>query len=113
MGSWGSGTLDNDDSWDWLNDWHEEVHRYNLTDTLEAVTGFPQEEYLELPDELRTWAASQPDPVPASLLDLTLRAVRRIRTNSEMQEVWAESEEGAAWEAAMGDLQARLIQQPL
>jgi hypothetical protein len=44
------------------------------------------------------------------MVSLALKAVERIKTDSELKELWDESENPAEWYAAVGNLEARLRQ---
>ncbi|MFL6255397.1 MAG: DUF4259 domain-containing protein [Pyrinomonadaceae bacterium] len=44
------------------------------------------------------------------MVSLALRAIERIRTNSELKELWDESENPDPWYAAVTDLEARVKQ---
>ena len=50
---------------------------------------------------------SKADP---GLISLALKALERIKTNSELKELWDESENPAEWYQAVGNLEARLMQ---
>jgi hypothetical protein len=134
MGAWGAGTFENDDAADWLADLCDGPNQEALAEALAAVAGAGADEYLEapdcsaglaaaefvaalkgapgadLPDEARACAAKLETKADPGLVSLALRAVERVRADSELKELWDESEDPAEWYAAVGDLEARLKQ---
>ena len=131
MGAWDIGPFDNDDASDWLYDLEESSDTSVIADTLEAVTD-AGDDYLEapdcstalaaaeivaalrghplpnLPDEAKTWTEANEGLDVSSLVPEALAAVKRIRTNSELKELWDESSEAAKWHATLDDLSSRL-----
>jgi hypothetical protein len=74
-------------------------------EVLAAMKGAPSE---KLPREIADWtsqtnAASSPD-----LNKLAVRAVEKVRRNSELKDLWLEAEGLNEWTAALQDLQTRL-----
>lgn len=134
MGAWGSGNFENDDASDWLGDFCDDPDKQLLSDALSTVAEMDADKYLEAPDCSVALAASEvvaalkgvtnpnmPDEVKEcvsklktkadpSMISLALRAVERIKTNSELKELWDESENPDEWYAAVGELEARLKQ---
>ena len=133
MGAWGTGTFDNDTAGDWADGLAERkdlslVHETLLTvasgdcyldadDASEALAacevvarlkgdGGPRNAYTEAVDE---WVEAHPQPVPLELVALATAAIDRILgENSELAELWAESESAAEWRAAVEDLRRRV-----
>ena len=60
------------------------------------------------PQEVLDWASKNKAPDPLDLLDLARRAVERVRTNSELKDLWLEAEGLNEWSAALRDLEERL-----
>ena len=119
MGAWGPGSFENDDALDWLSTFLDDDDDAILWDQLEYAGA------LDAPTACATLAAAEviatagghpPPDAPDELLelprealeretyDLALRAVARVK-RSELAELWAGQPE---WEAAVGDLEARL-----
>ena len=133
MGAWGAGSFENDDASDWLADFCEAPSKQLIVDALATVADLGAADYLEAPDcsvgiaAAEVVAAQQGAPnlnltaeakdcstklesVDASTLSLALKALERIKTNSELKELWDESETPSEWYAAMSDLESRLRQ---
>ena len=132
MGAWGAGSFDNDDAADWLAEFCDDPNEGALSGALTTVAEADAEEYLEapecsfglaaaefvaalkgapssdMPDEARACLAKLTVKANPGLVSLALRAVERIRTNSELRELWDELEDPGEWYAAVGDLEARL-----
>ena len=131
MGAWGTGNFDNDEALDWLYLLSEAPDLLLLQTTLEAVTG-SEEDYLdatdcaqalaaaeiiaalaghppeELPEEVAGWIDGRPAP-PDDLKMLALIAIEAISgEDSELRELWEESDEFEEWQAVLNDLTARL-----
>jgi hypothetical protein len=71
-----------------------------------ALSGAPAR---PLPGSIRTWLDQGPGPLSDNLRALALDALERVRTESELQEVWEEA--GATeWLAALAELESRLGQ---
>jgi hypothetical protein len=129
MAAWGSGNFDNDDAQAWLgqvaalsvddlkllfsrvadNDGYLEAPESGVAiaaaEVVAALKGTPPE---AVPREISDWvnkknAGSLPD-----LTGLALRAVQRVRTNSELKDLWLEAEGLNEWSAALRDLEKRL-----
>ncbi|HEU4566145.1 MAG TPA: DUF4259 domain-containing protein, partial [Gemmatimonadaceae bacterium] len=62
------------------------------------------------PPEVAEWVAENRDDDGArpELVALARRAVERIAAESELRDLWAESDDFEAWEASVADLRARL-----
>ena len=134
MGAWGSGSFENDDASDWIADFCDDPDKDLIAGTLSTVAEMGADGYLEAPDCSVGLAAAEvvaalkgaPNPdmpdeakdclsklklkVEPSMVSLASRAVERIKTNSELKELWDESENPAEWYAAVGNLEARLKQ---
>jgi Domain of unknown function (DUF4259) len=61
----------------------------------------------DVPDELQSWIQSQDDPDNV-LLVRALSAVRRVLRNSELRELWQESELYPDWRERIQSLMKRL-----
>ena len=134
MGAWGPGNFDNDAAQDWLYDFGEndfrlidrtlagvaamieadELDAWEAQEVLAAAecvaaaAGFPPD---NPPPELAEWMAeNSPMPVKPEYIEMARRAVARVLAQSELREVWLESEEFGGWETAVLNLQYRLNQ---
>lgn len=133
MGSWGILPFENDDALDWVWELEDAEDFSVLEDALEHVASATDEEYVEaaeaeealaaaeviaallgkklgtLPEAVSIFLERHRGKVPdAKLVSLTIKAVQRVRTSSELKELWEESDDAEKWEAAMDDLLARL-----
>lgn len=130
MGAWGFGAFDNDDAGDWLEELEESEDTTFIADTLDRVVSF--EDDLEATDASRAVAAAEivaalrgrppadfdemaKDWVKANrslnvadLVQPALAALQRVRTASELKDLWDESKEAAQWYAALDDIAGRL-----
>jgi hypothetical protein len=130
MGAWGSGSFQNDDASDWIADFGDDPDESAIVDALSTVVGM--NDYLEAPDCSVAIAAAEvvaalkgspnpamPEEVKESIgmlgidadrdkVVLALKALERIKTDSELKELWDEAEEPAEWYGAITDLEARL-----
>ena len=128
MGAWGTGAFDNDDAADWVyileTDGIDAVDAA-LSDALEAddlaqpldtnavaaaevVAAALGRPAAELPEAVATLAGDLASRVTDEHLEQARTAAQRVLASSEIGELWAESDEDAAWRAAMDDLIARL-----
>ena len=130
MGAWGAGTFENDDALDWLGEFRAEgiqAAAAALADVL-ALKG----EYLEaplasravaaaevvaaasgrpganLPDDLADWLTSHQVQQRAELLRNAAAALTRVMAESELRDLWADSDEFEVWEATLRDVLSRL-----
>jgi hypothetical protein len=130
MGAWGVGTFENDDAGDWVYQLEEANDLDFVRDTLQAAAD--PDGYLEaptcsmalaaaevvaalagrpapdLPEEVRTWVEAHRLTVLPDLRALSVQAVDQVAAGSELQELWAESEESAAWIGRLQELRSRL-----
>ena len=130
MGAWGVGSFENDDAGDWV--WQlEDAEDLSLVhaalaaaaqadgylesptssealaaaEVVAALAGHPAG---DLPDGVQAWVAAHSTTVSPDLRALALGAVERVATESELQELWAESNEGGAWRDRVEELRGRL-----
>ena len=130
MGAWGHGSFDNDDAQDWLFELTESADGQALE---AAVTAVDSDEYLEatecnialaaaeivaaihlgddenLPEEVRAWVEENDIGVSTEQVSAAAVAVAKIRLDSELQELWEDSEEYDAWVALVSNLEANLM----
>lgn len=126
MGAWGAGTFDNDDALDWLDDLVDGADDA-IRDALESTGAEPLEApdassalaaaevvaaalgrpAADLPGEVSDWLQASDARSAAALAPLARQAVERVRANSELKDLWEESDP-AKWTAAVDDLRKRL-----
>ena len=132
VGAWGTGSFENDSASDWfytveeavepglviasaLDDALAEAGYLELDSASAAIAGA---ELLascagvtvdHLPDHIRRWATEHPHQPHGAEVEQAVRAVQRIRDESELRELWDE-EMGPdnGWLRAIDDLIARL-----
>jgi hypothetical protein len=131
MGAWGFGPFENDDASDWIYELEESTDLSVITPALRTVTGIGGD-YLEasdasnalaaaevvaallrhpaaeLPVEVQAWVDKHLGVDVSSLVPAAKAAIQRIRTDSELKELWDESEDAAKWYATLDDLSSRL-----
>jgi hypothetical protein len=132
MGAWGPGNFENDDAHDWVSElceWDsfesvheaiEAVHQLAADDEIEApesacalaaaevvsaALGAPAR---DLPNDLATWLETHRLKVSSRLYRRTVVAIQRVKTNSELKELWDESTAAKKWQAKVADLASRL-----
>ena len=127
MGAWGSGSFENDDAADWLGQLGT-IGPDDLTNIFSKAADDPA--YFEAPDASIVVAAAEvvaalngcaANEVPAEIVKWTtnrqatpelkavaLRALDRVRKNSELKDLWLEADGLNDWTAAIQDLQTRL-----
>lgn len=133
MGTWGTGSFDNDDAADFLADVMESGDLSLIREALDNVLTSTQ--YVEAPDawqaivaaEIVAYAMRRPTPaaerntelgqwidrlrpaVDPTLPEQAGRALSRVLAqNSELRELWEESEAFCDWQAAVCELQRQL-----
>jgi uncharacterized protein DUF4259 len=131
MGARGVGSFQNDDADDWVATLVEADDLTPITEALaaaasdgaylelleaapalaaaEVVAALKGEPGPDLPEAVGAWVAARGMAgVSAALLASAQRVVAQVRADSELKELWEESDEAAAWRAVVGSLQARL-----
>ena len=132
MGAWDAGSFDNDDAMDWVLEFVSKPNRDQIERTFRTILD-NGDAYLEAPDCSIAIAAAEvvaalkdaPNPnlpeelkqvldtknirVDSGLINLAIRAIEQIKTDSELQELW-EEEDPSEWISAVGDLEKRLQQ---
>ncbi len=128
MGAWGTGSFENDDAAGWLaklstiapddltqifiqaadNPGYLEAPIASVVvaaaEVIAALNGSPAPEARA---EIVRWTTNQ-QASTAGLKALALRALERVRKNSELKDLWLEADGLNDWIAAIQDLQARL-----
>ena len=132
MGAWGTGFFENDDALDWVYDLEESDDTTLIEESLRAIVE-SEEEYLEAPecamalaaaevtaalkgmprpgltDEVKAWIQHNKIKPDSNIVELALKAIARIKSDSELKELWDESEEASNWYQELDGLEKRLI----
>lgn len=130
MGAWGHGSFDNDDAQDFMFELVEAsesslleaaVTAVDVDENLEApecsialaaaeiVAAIHLENFEELPEEVRAWIEEFQIEVTTEQVSAAAVAVAKIRVDSELQELWEDSEEYDEWLALLTNLEANLM----
>jgi hypothetical protein len=131
MGGWGTGSFENDDAQDFLG----QLKAIGIDDLRPMLArAADQEDYLEAPEssvavaaaevvaalvaakggkasappQIADWISKNQGVAQAGMIDLARRAVERVRTNSELKDLWLEAEGLNEWSAALRELEGRL-----
>jgi len=128
VGAWGTGSFENDYAADWLTELGT-ITPDDLTRTFAQAIDNPG--YLEapaasvvvaaaevvaalisspaagVPEEIVKWTKNRHAATP-ELKALALRALDRVRKNSELKDLWLEADGLNDWTAAIQDLQTRM-----
>ena len=130
MGAWGVGSFENDDAGDWawelaeaedtsildqafsiINDTDGYIEAPDCSIALaaaEVVAALRGRPASELPEDVTKYVARLGTPPSANLVAAALLALERIKTNSELRELWDESGNSAEWLNEIAHLEARL-----
>jgi hypothetical protein len=128
MAAWGAGTFDNEDAQLWLpqlaqltdNDLTTILSRSDSDDYLEAgesavmiaaaeaVSAWHGAPCESPPAAILQWAQRHTTAPPLDVTALAARAVQKVRTNSELKDLWLEADGLNEWSAALRDLETRL-----
>jgi Domain of unknown function (DUF4259) len=60
------------------------------------------------PQQILDWVSNNNAAIPADLVDIARRAVEKVRTHSELKDLWFEAEGLNEWSQALRGLEARL-----
>lgn len=134
MGAWGTGVFENDDVLDWKADLLESEGIELIEGTIEEVL---EEEYIEsdlasnalgaieilaalqgkpgeeitnnssYTEDLNDWISTHKGQ-GKKLISKAKRAIKKIKKDSELKELWEESEEYQTWLKTINDLEDRL-----
>jgi len=130
MGTWGIGTFENDDASDWLYDleasagvaflegslksepaaYLEAPDAENILAAAEIINGILNGPREGLPENALAWIDAHRDADVAALAPRAVQLIGRVLAgNSELHELWQESDEDyPAWKADVEDLRRRL-----
>lgn len=133
MPGWGTGSFENEDAQSFLG----RLGSLGPDDLRQILIRAADQDYLEAPESSTTVAAAEvvaalvaaakeetASPLTPrqifewigknragaqpELIELACRAVEKVRTNSELKDLWLEAEGLNEWSAALRDLEARL-----
>ncbi|BBH24470.1 hypothetical protein Back11_58150 [Paenibacillus baekrokdamisoli] len=131
MGAWGTKTFDSDDTLDWMGEFLEAPTLGFLNETLSSAV---EDDYIvepygssalaaaefiaallgktngPLPEEL-TEAVTRfkPKKVNENVVALASKAVNKILENSELKELWEESDDYTEWSSNLQELVTKLV----
>ena len=133
MSGWGPGSFENDDAQAWLSelaslamddlrpllnraadsvDYLEAPASSIAIAAAEAVAALKRAPAAAVPKEIVDWTRQvRSQPYDGSLPDLcglAVRAIQRVRTNSELKDLWLEADGLNEWSANLRDLETRL-----
>ena len=130
MGAWDIGNFDNDDAMDFVSEITESddlelvhdaitsvIDNYIYIEGDEAAKALVAGEVVALikgnpaekvPDALKAWQQEHKFSVDDDTQNRALEAVRRVLRDSELQDLWEESDEYEAWLAVIEGLIERL-----
>jgi len=128
MGAWGAGLFENDGALDWVGDLMESKAGWALVrETLSRANdaeGASEGDAVLAAAECVAVARGKPSPKPNEdilrwckdhplknsdpLAALAVKAVRWVRTSSQLKELWEESGD-SEWDAVVADLEKRLL----
>jgi len=133
MPGWGTGSFENDDAQNFLG----QLHSLSVDDLRELLARAADQEYVDAPEsgavvaaaevvaslvafgkdetasslnprQILEWTSKNDAEMPPDLADIAIRAVEKVRTNSELKDRWLEAEGLNEWSAALRDLKERL-----
>jgi len=129
VGGWGTGSFENDDAMDWLagltalgpadlakiftqaadDPAYVEAKAASIVvvagEVLAALNGSPA---TAAPPAIDEWVKKYPRISTPELNTLAVRALERVRRDSELKDLWMEADGLNDWTAVIRDLQARL-----
>jgi Domain of unknown function (DUF4259) len=129
MGTWGSGPFDNDDAADWTyrltpdaeigvvtaalnaalaDDRPDAATSQAAVAAAEVVAAALGHRHVSTPEEVTAWVAARPGPQWRDAAPLAARSTQRVLADSELRELWDESDEDGEWSAELVDLVSRL-----
>ena len=129
MGAWGTGSFDNDEALDWVGelktmnpadlqkmlaiaaDDPEYLVSSNASEAIaaaEVVAALAGAPAGNAPKEIGEWVGKNPKALTPPLKDAAVRAVDRVRRNSELKDLWLEADGLNDWIESVKELQSRL-----
>jgi hypothetical protein len=133
MPGWGTGSFENEDAQNFLG----RLGSMGMDDLRQALAHAADQEYIEAPEsgavvaaaevvaalvaaakdetsspstprQIVDWISKSKPEAPTDLVDLACRVVERVRTSSELKDLWLEAEGLNEWSAALHNLEERL-----
>jgi hypothetical protein len=128
MGAWGAGLFENDGALDWVGELMDSeagwaLVRETLAGANEAEGASEGDAVLAAAEcvavargkpsskpnqDILQWCKNHPLKNAGPLAALAVKAVRWVRTSSELKELWEESGD-TGWDAVVADLEKRLL----
>ena len=132
MAGWGTGSFENEDAQAWLpqlallaaddlrpllsraaddSGYLEAPEASVAVAAAEAIAALQGEPSPVAPKEIADWARKARSSKDGSIPDLAalaIRAIQRVRTNSELKDLWLEADGLNEWSAGLRDLEKRL-----
>jgi|SRR5882724_1731315 len=132
MGTWGSDSFENDDASDWIADFCDapgkelisialsrvaEMDPLAFPDAPECRIGIAAAEVVAalegkgnpyIPSAAKQCVSRSTIKFDSNLVSLALKAVQRIKTDSELKQLWDESENPDEWYSSLDNLEVRL-----
>ena len=129
MGRWGVGSFENDDAAGWLAklgpitaddltkiflhaadnpDYLEALDASVAVAAAEVIAALNGSPAAGVPPEIVEWTKGNREASTSDLRALAIRALERVRRNSELKDFWLEADGLNDWTAAIHDLQTRL-----
>jgi len=133
MAGWGTGSFENEDAQSFLG----RLNSLSADDLRLMLSRAAEHDYLEGPEsgavvvaaevvaalvaaandetsspatprQISDWIRTNDGSAPPDLINLARRAVEKVRTNSELKDLWLEAEGLNEWSASLRDLEGRL-----
>jgi hypothetical protein len=133
MAGWGTGSFENEDAQSFLG----RLNSLSADDLRQMLSRAAEHDYLEAPEsgavvvaaevvaalvaaandetsspatprQISDWIRTNDGSAPPDLINLARRAVEKVRTNSELKDLWLEAEGLNEWSASLRDLEGRL-----
>ena len=128
MAMWGTGSFENDDARDWLGQLDKvapealtqifagaadgsnyiESPKASVVVAAAEVVALSGSSSSGVPAGILNWTADNRAAFTAELKALAVRALERVRRNSELKDLWLEADGLNDWIAAIQELQTRL-----
>ncbi len=120
MGAWGAGSFDNDDACDWINDLSNSKNEtiiYQAIETINSSDGYIEAPECSIaiaavevilaiygkstekfPDEIKEFIDTIESKPNRESINDAIKALSRIKTDSELKELWGENNENNQWQ---------------
>jgi tetratricopeptide (TPR) repeat protein len=132
MGDWDVGAFDNDTAKEWLIELMSGESTSAILRAIVNVAKLPAADYLQapecevaiaaceimvasrgkpssqLPADAANWLAQRKFVAGKEVVAMALKALRRIEENSELKEVWGDTDSAGDWKRSISDLKRRL-----